>query len=195
MITFVIGKQNSGKSLMAEELLMKCRGRDKYYIATMKVYDETGRERVEKHRKQREGKGFITIEQEYGICDVYEKIKDPKEAAVLLECVSNLTGNEIFENPKKDASAEETAERIAKEVRDLAARISDIIIVSSEYEQHAEGYDEETKNYIHTLDLVNDKIRKYADKTIDLGKERKIEDFKSPGGCIFNVQQDTDACI
>ena len=34
----------------------------RYYIATMEVFGEEGRKKVERHKKLRQGKGFITIE-------------------------------------------------------------------------------------------------------------------------------------
>ena len=70
MIYLVIGTQNSGKSELAEKLSLETGDSNRFYIATMKIYDEAGLQRVEKHRKMRDGKGFITIEQEYNITEV-----------------------------------------------------------------------------------------------------------------------------
>ncbi|MCR5719421.1 MAG: bifunctional adenosylcobinamide kinase/adenosylcobinamide-phosphate guanylyltransferase, partial [Lachnospiraceae bacterium] len=101
MITLIIGKPDSGKSLMAEELLSKNPNRDHIYLATMKVCDEAGIKRIEKHRKQREGKGFTTLELCYEISKATSFIKDPQNSAVLLECISNLVGNEMYDNPER----------------------------------------------------------------------------------------------
>jgi len=114
MICFVLGKPNSGKSLRAEELAVSMADEHKVYVATMKVIDEAGRARVEKHRKQREGKGFETVELLYGLLKLPPMIEEPEKTTVLLECLSNLVGNEIYDNPKrselrgflKDGSAE-----------------------------------------------------------------------------------------
>ncbi|WP_029231688.1 bifunctional adenosylcobinamide kinase/adenosylcobinamide-phosphate guanylyltransferase [Butyrivibrio sp. VCB2006] len=100
MIYLIIGTQNSGKSALAEELSVSTGDEHRIYLATMKVYDEDGLKRIEKHRKQREGKGFFTIEKEYGIAEVLDEIESPKATTVLLECVSNLVGNEMYENPE-----------------------------------------------------------------------------------------------
>ena len=60
MITLVLGGSGSGKSAYAEHLLD---GKtNKYYIATMQVYDAEGEKKVARHRRLRAGKGFVTIE-------------------------------------------------------------------------------------------------------------------------------------
>ena len=55
------GGSGSGKSAYAESLLYSCEG-IRYYIATMQIYDAEGEKKVERHRKLRAGKGFLTIE-------------------------------------------------------------------------------------------------------------------------------------
>ena len=63
MIRFVYGGSGSGKSAFAEQLVVSCGAERKYYVATMKVYDDEGRRKVLRHQKLRENKGFVTIEQ------------------------------------------------------------------------------------------------------------------------------------
>ena len=65
MITLVTGGSGSGKSAYAESLLYSCEG-IRYYIATMQIYDAEGEKKVERHRKLRAGKGFLTIESPTG---------------------------------------------------------------------------------------------------------------------------------
>lgn len=64
MITLIIGGSGSGKSAYAEDyVLATAADLPKYYIATMQVYDAEGERKVERHRRLRAGKGFVTIEQ------------------------------------------------------------------------------------------------------------------------------------
>ena len=99
MLVLITGGSGSGKSAYAEDYITKlskdCR---KYYIATMQVYDEEGQEKVFKHQKMREGKGFLTIEQPTDIHQAADKMeKDTTiENVGLLECMSNLVANEMF---------------------------------------------------------------------------------------------------
>ena len=177
MIGFVLGKQNSGKSELAEKLAMQSGDDIRYYIATMKILDDAGRERVKKHREKRDGKGFITIEREYDILKVSNELEDPEVSTVLLECVSNLVGNEIYDNSERakrrkngELSDESFANEIAGEIKKLSESVHNMIIVSNEYESDAEGYDDETRNYVHMLDMVNERISRYSDRIYDLRK-------------------------
>jgi adenosylcobinamide kinase/adenosylcobinamide-phosphate guanylyltransferase len=135
----------------------------------MKIYDEAGRERVSRHRQQREGKGFFTIEKLYDIREVIEQIEKPDEATVLLECVTNLVGNEMFENPAGKEKIK-SADEIAEDIEYVAGRVHNMIIVSNEYESDADTYDDATRNYIRLLDLVNERINSFSDRVMDMRK-------------------------
>ena len=76
MIYLVTGGSGSGKSAYAESLLSGFENiRSRYYIATMQVYGEEGKKRVERHRRLRAGKGFITSEQTVQIEQALKKFK------------------------------------------------------------------------------------------------------------------------
>ena len=61
MLTLVLGGAASGKSEYAESLVLKTTG-PRYYLATMQVWDAECAARVEKHRKMRAAKQFVTVE-------------------------------------------------------------------------------------------------------------------------------------
>ena len=70
MITLIMGGSGSGKSAYAEDYALAQAGESsKYYIATMQIYDAEGLRKVERHRKLRAGKGFVTIEQPTDIAE------------------------------------------------------------------------------------------------------------------------------
>ena len=60
-LTLISGGAASGKSEYAEQTAVAAGG-PRYYLATMQVWDEESRRRVEKHRAMRAGKGFATVE-------------------------------------------------------------------------------------------------------------------------------------
>ena len=101
MIYLVYGGSGSGKSSFAEKLLADFPGSKKYYIATMMAQkdDEDAQKKIARHKEMRAGKGFKTIEQPRDL----EKISfsgaagTTSAASALLECMSNLCANEMFD--------------------------------------------------------------------------------------------------
>ena len=103
MITLVTGGSGSGKSEYAEGLILDSPCSRRFYVATMIAYGKEGRDKVDRHRMLRRGKGFITIEKPRNVGEVmvgeYETGLSPSSRtgrALLLECVSNLAANEMF---------------------------------------------------------------------------------------------------
>lgn len=175
MITLVIGTPDSGKSALAEDLTLRTGAAVRYYLATMKVDDDAAAERVKKHKKQREGKGFLTIECCCGIPGEMKEMKDLSHAAVLLECVSNLVGNEMHDVPERaelcrkgPGSEEHFADEVMHDIKILGERARDLIIVTNEYEADGTGYDDDTRLYVRLLGLVNARLSAYADRIFDL---------------------------
>ena len=88
---------------------------------------------------------------------------------MLLECISNLVGNEMYDNPDRAGMDEKAfAEEITKDIRLLEDSVSKLIVVSSVYEAKDE-YSEETLKYIRYLDATNEAIKKIADEIIEIG--------------------------
>lgn len=165
MMTLVIGNSGSGKSEYAENLLLQMAGtKEKYYIATMQILDKAGEERVKRHRVKRQGKGFITIEQARNIGLITEKI--PENAAVLLECITNLTANEMFDGGTMPAK--KVVDRIIEDVNLLKNKIKTLVVVTSKYSDADDSYNEETKEYIRTLSVINEELAKLADQVVEV---------------------------
>ena len=193
MMYLIIGGSGSGKSAYAEELLFSLPDAGKkYYIATMQVYDEESRRRVQKHRKQREGKRFYTIEQPVHVSGALTQMDAGKKSA-MLECVSNLVANEMFakdiyaedmyaDDPhvedmhtddsdvketglkkSKDCSAEAVADKIVDDIMKLHQPLQQLVIVSNNVFEDGVSYDEMTMEYIKTMGIVNQKLAAVAD--------------------------------
>ena len=95
MMTLILGGSGGGKSAYAEDYLLRTAGdKKKYYIATMQIRDEEMQAKVDRHHRLRQGKGFTTIEQPTDWSRRSSKWN--RQAAVLLECMSNLAANEMF---------------------------------------------------------------------------------------------------
>lgn len=178
MVSLVIGRPDSGKSKMAEDMAVSLsHGNRKVYIATMIPYGEEGKERIEKHRKMREGKGFETIECPRNLkrrfCGNGDAASDASganeyaDSTALLECIANLTSNVLFgESLLKD----DLAEYIASDVSALTKVFKNLVIVSNNYEIR-DDYDLETRKYIELIDKVNDLLKDSCDKVYELSED------------------------
>lgn len=169
MIHFILGTSKSGKSKKAEDLALSLSEKeDRYYLATMIPYDEDGYKRIENHRRLRKDKGFVTLEIPYNISTALEYIDEAEKKLVLLECISNLVGNEIYENKDNlKVSCEDLdlyiAEKIKNDLLFLASKVKELVIVSNKFVYDKE-YDEATLRYIKITDLVNDMLLEIADR-------------------------------
>lgn len=165
---FIIGTPGSGKSAVAEKLVTEMSDADhRIYLATMIPYGSEGKERIRRHRIMREGKGFITIEAPFDICGPLAEFSKSSgsglsDMTVLLECLSNLVANELFE---RRSDRDEMLERLYGDIRRISQRAENLVIVSNHFEIE-ESFDEETCFYAETLDMLNDMITGLADKTI-----------------------------
>ena len=166
MVVLIIGVPDSGKSKRAEDRAMElAAGAQKYYIATMIPFGQEGQERVEKHRNMRMGKGFETIECPSGLGDKIDDIRGIESATCLLECMSNLVGNEM--HGEISYSEDELVEHIARDIRKLCDRAQNVVIVSNSFPLEGEGYDEDTRNYVRVMELVNQELKKISDETYE----------------------------
>lgn len=166
MTVLIIGHPDSGKSEMAEQMVTDISSPgERIYLATMIPYGEDGAARVKKHRKMREGKGFTTIEAPFDISDVIGQIDEPGNSTVLLECLSNLVANELFE---RHALPEEVISELKNDVTGLAGKVKNLMIVSNHFEITAE-FDDETAAYAKTLDTLNDELAGACDEVIRIG--------------------------
>ena len=176
MVALVIGVPDSGKSALAEDLAMKLsRDGKRIYLATMEILDNAGKERVEKHRKLREGKGFFTIEAPIKVLEAVSCAPDLEKSTVLIECISNLVGNVMHD---EDSECRGDVVRIVvSDVAAICSKAENVVIVTNSFACE-EGFDEETKEYVRNLDAVNDRLREAADEIYEFveGEWHKSED-------------------
>lgn len=178
MMIFIIGGSGSGKSAYAENLAVRLAKKQealskinncnikKYYLATMNVYDEEGKQKVLRHRKLRSGKGFFTIEQPTGIDKALEKMTE-KEKIVLLECLSNLIANEMFSEEEKKTK-EELIEMILRHIKQLKEQATHLIIVSNQIFEDGIVYDKTTMEYLDVMGEIHKKLAGFADQIVEV---------------------------
>ena len=166
MITLVIGGSGSGKSAYAEDLLSEY-NKNKYYLATMIVNDQEAEKRVDRHRALRRGKGFETIECSSNIDTVAGFLPEDGSAVMLLECMSNLVANEMFEHSQAK-SAEEVTAKLLKDIQHLASKVSQLVIITNNVSEDGTEYDSTTMAYIKAISDFNVRISEIADRVVEV---------------------------
>lgn len=152
----ILGPNGSGKSLYAEDLAVSS-GSKRLYIATMVPQNQENRQRIEKHRQQRRGKDFITIEEP--LCMSCVPVSG--DNVILLEDVSNLVANRIF------GTHPGTYKPVLEDILTLAGRCKTLIAVSISG-MKAEEYDGETAEYIRTLNELNAQLIRHASLAVEM---------------------------
>ena len=195
MIVLVLGRPDSGKSKMAEDIVMRLAegldpdaarsgasdhagavspaassGMDKLYIATMIPFGEEGIRRIEKHRKMRAGKGFLTVEKYTEVDSLIGEIRDLGDKCCLLECMSNLVGNEMHDPRNLSLPDEDLEKLITEEVLALGKSCGHLVVVANCFLTEDESYDDETRRYVRIADHVNEILKECADETCELAE-------------------------
>lgn len=160
MMVLISGGSGSGKSKFAESCVLQSKSNNRIYLATMKVWNEEDRRRVERHRAMRRDKGFTTLEQHNHL----ERLDISSNSVVLLEDVGNLVANECF----GEAGFDDASERVIKQICHLRERSADLIIVTNELFSDGIRYAEETTEYLEVVSLVNRKLVALADTVYEV---------------------------
>ena len=164
MNIFISGGCKNGKSYYAQHLAKQqaAEGKPLYYIATMQPADEEDQDRIRRHRQERDGWGFETIEQSGNIGSMDADFS----GSLLLDSVTALLSNEMF---RRDGSVDETAHfRIAEELGQLATKSSNLVFVSDYIYSDAMKYDELTELYRKGLAWVDRTLAKKCDAVIEV---------------------------
>lgn len=161
MLILVSGGSGSGKSGFAEDLVLKLHKKPCLYIATMVPFDEECDRRIMRHRRMRADKGFDTLE-----CYLDLKSRDVTGyGTVLLECMSNLTANEIYQ---EGGAGSRCVEEILTGIRHIYSQCTHLIVVTNEIFSDGIEYEEETRKYQACLGQINQKIAAWADLVVEV---------------------------
>ena len=156
MFITVTGGSGSGKSAFAEEQILKFPPGNRIYIATMMCFDEESRKRVARHRQMRKDKQFETLECYTDL----EHAAIPYGSTVLLECMSNLTANEIF---SPDGAKDQAYEAVCRGRLHLKEQAGHVCVVTNEIFSDGISYDMETQNYQRVLGKLNAFLAEISD--------------------------------
>ena len=165
MNVFISGGAKNGKSSFAQDLAVKMAKEKKcplYYVATMIPHDDEDRARIERHRNDRRGLGFRTIE-----CgtDIDRELAD-KKGVFLIDSVTALLSNEMF---RPDGTVDSEASiRISERLKSLCATHDGLVFVSDNIYGDGVEYDELTDGYIRGLAIIDRALAKVCDRVVEM---------------------------
>lgn len=160
MRILVTGGSASGKSSYAEGLAAKL-PLPRWYVATMQPFDDECRRRIQKHQKQRVGLGFTTLE-----CPLQlQNLKIPQRGTVLLECMSNLVANEMFD-PK--GAGPKTLTAVLNGIEKISTQAEHLIVVTNDVFGDGCGNDAATLEYLQTLGAINHRLARQFDAVYEV---------------------------
>lgn len=193
----VTGGSGSGKSVYAEKRICQLQKKNDsqlYYIATMFPYGEETQRKIDRHRVQRAGKGFETLEWYTGLGGKVEKMESGSdvclkqhdqelgnsrdslsknqevqkcfsESSVLLECMSNLVANEMY---MEEGAKEDTVEAIVQGVKRLKESCTNLVIVTNEVFSESIPDTAEMRLYKKNLGRINSRLAEMADQVTEV---------------------------
>ncbi|MDR1185172.1 MAG: bifunctional adenosylcobinamide kinase/adenosylcobinamide-phosphate guanylyltransferase [Coriobacteriales bacterium] len=162
MRVLVTGGSACGKSTFAESLAAQL-PQPRYYLATMRPLDDELLAKIARHREMRRTKGFESLEHDVDVANV----RIAEKATVLLECLCNLTANELFD--ATGAIDEAAYGRILDDIASLEKRCANLIVVTNDIGSGTTGaYDDSTRFYVETLGKLNAVLASRFDRVYEL---------------------------
>lgn len=161
MLHLITGGSGSGKSAYAEQCILEAGCFPRIYIATMYPFDGESLKRIARHREMRREKQFSTVER---FTDL-KGLELPRGGAVLLECLSNLTANELYQ---EGGAGEKTEEVVLEGVESLLSQAGSLVIVTNEIFSDGIAYDPETQRYQQLLGRLNRRLAQRADRVTEV---------------------------
>lgn len=126
----------------------------------MRPYSDHDQERIQRHRAQREGKGFITIERYTDLAHL--ELEEP--GVLLLECLCNLTSNEMFGD---DWMERNPIPAVMAGIQALEERCRDLVVVTNDVGSGLEPYSLTTEDYVRALGTINCKVAQRFDTVLE----------------------------
>lgn len=166
MFMLVIGGAASGKSAFAESCSTGWGDRS-LYVATMEPLCEEADARIERHRAQRAGAGFVTFEcpRDLAHADV------GAYPAALLDDIGNLVANELFapSDPDTRAGGEDAVcERVFAGVERVRAACGRVVAVTCDVAADGIAYDDATDAWLRSLARINARLAATADCVVEV---------------------------
>ena len=176
MKIFISGGCKNGKSYHAQHMAKAQKADHLYYVATMKPVDKEDDIRIKRHQDEREGWGFITVEQPVNIAEILDKCS--QDGSFLLDSLTALLANEMF---LPDGSINDKAtDQIITGLGLVLTGINNIVIVSDYIYSDAMIYDPLTEKYRKALADIDREAAWLCDTVLEVSYTNVIAHKADP---------------
>lgn len=166
MNALVWGGAASGKSAYAEGLACRL-SPHRHYLATMANDSPEAQARIERHRSQRAGLSFETIECGGSLLAALQT-DAPRKGVALLDDLGNLVSRALFAPDGSMADPDSTLARLEQEVTQLFSTFEHVVIVGNEVGCDGRAYDSATLAWIRLMGTLGCRIAARADTVIEV---------------------------
>lgn len=153
---FITGGARSGKSSFAEQLAADVEGK-RAYIATAQALDAEMVEKIEKHKKDRNG-AWDTYEEPLAVAELLKKISGTYDV-VLLDCLTLWLSN-VMASSDEDGAVVSRSDALVGAIRDFDGAC---IIVSNEVGLGIVPDNPLARKYRDFAGMLNQKMAQIAD--------------------------------
>ena len=161
---YLCGGAKNGKSALAQQLALQLHrqwGGRLYYLATMIPQDGEDEARVRRHRQERAGLGFITLERGRELAPLAQA-----DGVYLLDSVTALLANVMFppDGPPETAAAD----RVAADLLAFVSRARAAVLVTDSLGQDGRAYEQWTRQYQLGLAQLDRQLAQACDTVAEL---------------------------
>ncbi len=158
-----------GKSTLALALAM-AQGERRVYVATMRPMDREDDARVERHRAERAGCGFETVERGDHITGLIGALG--RDTSLLLDSATALLANEMF---APDGRVDpEAGGRVAEDLLRVLSTFENAVVVSDAIYSDARRFGAATEAYRRALAHVDRAVAERADGVIEMVMGQRV---------------------
>lgn len=173
MKIYISGGAKNGKSTFAQNKAVELAKKDKlplFYVATMIARDNEDIERVLRHKKERRGLGFTTIEVGPEVSWIFEDFSE--KGVYLIDSITALLANAMFPNGRLQGFNENAAEDVIQDLTTFIEKAEHVIMVSDYLyaERKVSGCegDDWTYVYMEGLAKIDRTIGALCDEVIEV---------------------------
>ncbi len=157
----ITGGVKSGKTRYALDVVNRLDVEKKIYIATAVAFDKEMKQKIERHKKERD-KSWFTVEAPLDLVSAIEEFKNKNNWAVVIDCFTMWINNMIYYG-WKESKIFETFENTLKSIEEANCFI---VAVTNEIGLGVIPESEITRKYLNYIGMFNQKSAKIFQRVV-----------------------------